>query len=411
MQRRWAYLMRLSSRPALLLIFVQMISGMRDMPQFAFFLIYLREQLAFAPETISSVVAGGQVAGTIAALLGGSIATRLGSKSVLVSGLILAGLGSLVFQLHPPWAVVLVWIVSGAGSAMVTVGGASYLTRLSDRGALGILAALYALSMTIGGAIGNPIAGVIIEQHGFSLFGWVAIAVTITIVLIAALFMANLSDQNLIATVTASQQNAVWASSFLTVRHTNVRLLIVLRSLPTIFYGMLMVLIPLLINDLSGSKVLVATYGTATLIVASATQLLAGRAADRWGARRPTMVAYGTILLSGVGLAISASSVWGLFVFGVIGIAAAWALSALMYVWVADGVPKAEHAATFGLLHAVWSLSMISGSLLGSWLLRWANGLPFFVAGLLNLASILLIRIYYARNAIAEKAPATLSTP
>ena len=71
-----------------------MISGMRDMPQFAFFLIYLREQLAFAPETISSVVAGGQVAGTIAALLGGSIATRLGSKSVLVSGLILAGLGS-----------------------------------------------------------------------------------------------------------------------------------------------------------------------------------------------------------------------------------------------------------------------------------------------------------------------------
>ena len=411
MQRRWAYLMRLSSRPALLLIFVQMISGMRDMPQFAFFLIYLREQLAFAPETISSVVAGGQVAGTIAALLGGSIATRLGSKSVLVSGLILAGLSSLVFQLHAPWAVVLVWIVSGAGSAMVTVGGASYLTRLSDRGALGILAALYALSMTIGGAIGNPIAGVIIEQHGFSLFGWVAIAVTITIVLIAALFMANLSDQNLIATVTASQQNAVWASSFLTVRHTNVRLLIVVRSLPTIFYGMLMVLIPLLINDLSGSKVLVATYGTATLIVASATQLLAGRAADRWGARRPTMVAYGTILLSGVGLAISASSVWGLFVFGVIGIAAAWALSALMYVWVADGVPKAEHAATFGLLHAVWSLSMISGSLLGSWLLRWANGLPFFVAGLLNLASILLIRIYYARNAIAEKAPATLSTP
>ncbi len=87
MQRRWAYLMRLSSRPALLLIFVQMISGMRDMPQFSFFLIYLREQLAFAPETISSVVAGGQVAGTIAALLGGSIATRLGSKSVLVSGL------------------------------------------------------------------------------------------------------------------------------------------------------------------------------------------------------------------------------------------------------------------------------------------------------------------------------------
>ena len=118
------------------------------------------------------------------------------------------------------------------------------------------------------------------------------------------------------------------------------RLVVGLRCLPTIFYGMLTVLIPLLLNDLTGSKVMVAAYGTINLIVASGAQLLAGRAADRWGARIPSLAAYAAIVLSGLGLAASHGTVWGLFVFGVLGIAAAWSLSTMMYVWVSDGIPQ-----------------------------------------------------------------------
>jgi MFS family permease len=176
-----------------------------------------------------------------------------------------------------------------------------------------------------------------------------------------------------------------------------VRLLIGLRTLPTLFYGMLIVLIPLLINDLTGSKATVAAFGTTNLLVASAAQLAAGRAADRWGARTPTLVAYTAVILAGLGLAATASTVWGLFLFGVLGIAAAWSLSALMYVWVADGVAPADHAASFGLLHAVWSLSMVAGSLLGGWLVTTAAGLPFLLTGLLNIGSLFLIRTYYGR--------------
>ena len=73
---------------------VQMISGMRDAPQFTFFLIYLQEQFGLAPAAISGVVAGGQIAGMAAALLGGAITARLGSKWVLVCGLVLSGLSS-----------------------------------------------------------------------------------------------------------------------------------------------------------------------------------------------------------------------------------------------------------------------------------------------------------------------------
>jgi MFS family permease len=391
LQRKWNSWRSTLWWPAVLLIFVQMISGMRDIPQAAFFLIYLQEQLGLTPATISGVVAGAQIAGMAAALLGGAITARLGSKWVLVCGLALSGLSSLVFQTQWLLLVVLLWLIGGAGVALVTVGGASYLTRLSGRGALGILSALYVLSMTIGGAIGNPIAGVLIEQRGFGAFGWAAMALSGVAVLVVTLLMPRLQDH---ATEPAALRSS-WSGALPAVRRTKVRLLIGLRCLPTIFYGMLTVLIPLLINDLSGSKVTVAAYGTTALIVASCAQLLAGRTADRWGGRRPTLVAYTAIVLAGLGLAASAGTVWGLFVFGVLGIAAAWSLSALMYVWVADGIPKAEHPSTFGLLHAVWSLSMITGTVLGGWFVHSTPGLPFLIAGLLNVGSFFLTFAYY----------------
>jgi DHA1 family inner membrane transport protein len=390
-------------QPAIVLIFAQMASGMRDISQFPFFLIYLQEQLGRSPVAISSVVAGAQIVGTVAALLGGAIAYRLGSKWVLVCGLILAGFSSLVFQVQAFWLVALFWLIGGGGAALVTVGGSSYLTRLNARGALGSISALYALSMTIGGAIGSPIAGVLIKQYGFGTLGWAAIALTVATTLIVALWMANLHNN-----ATEPVALHMFGGSILsTIRQRKVRLLIGLRGLPTLFYGMLMLLIPLLINDLSGNKVIVAAYGTTTLIVASATQLLAGRAADRWGARRPTLIAYTAIIVSGLGLFLGAGSVEGLFIFGVLGIAAAWSLSTLMYVWVADGIPRDEHPSTFGLLHAVWSLCMIGGSMLGGWLVRLAPGLPFLVLGLINIGACALTIFYYRRTIVEDTARAT----
>jgi MFS family permease len=282
--------------------------------------------------------------------------------------------------------------------AMVTVGGASYLTAISARGTMGLLAAFYALSMTIGGALGNPLAAVIITSHGYYAFSWFAIAISIVIILVVIFFMPSIQDKVLESWSFRSTMLGIQS----TIRQTNVRLLIGLRCPPTIFYGMLVVLIPLEINNLSDSKGLVAGFGMISLIVASASQLLAGRVADRWGARLPTGVAYMAIILSGIGLMISSGTVWGLFVFGAGGIAAAWSLSTLMYVWINDGIPKAEHPATFGILHAVWSLSMIAGSVLGGWSDSLIAGLPFLVAGLLNVGSLFLISAYYRRVVIKD---------
>ena len=398
LQHKWVVWRSAPWWPAILLILVQTLNGIWYMPQLSFFPVYLHEQLGLSPVAIGGVIAGAQVAGMVMALLGGWATGMLGSKWMLVFGLALSGLASLAFQIHTPWLVAMLWFVGGAGLACITVGGASYLTRVSLRGALGMLAAFYALSMTVGGAIGTPIAGVTIERRGFSTFGWVETTLIALAALLATLFMIYLRDR----TAEPASLRVFWSSALAMVRRAKVRQLMGLRCLPTIFYGMLTVLIPLLIFDLSGNKVVVAAYATTNLIVASAAQLMAGRSADRWGARGPTLVAYACVILAGIGLAITANTVWGLFVFGVLGVAAAWSLSTLMYVWVADGVSKPEHASSFGLLHAVWSLSMITGSLLGGLLVRTFPGLPFLVAGLLNVGSLFLVLAYYGRTAARE---------
>jgi MFS family permease len=336
----------------------------------------------------------------VVAVFAGALSGRLGSKWVLVCGLALSFVGALAFLARAPWAVAALWFAGGAGLALITVGGGSYLTRLSARGALGVLASIYMLSFTAGGVIGNPVAGVIIEGRGFSAFGLAELAVIATAGLIAVLFLADLKDRS----AEPASVREFWAGALPMLRRVTVRLLLGLRGLPTIFYGMLTVLVPLLLNNLTGDKALVAAYGAATLVLASAAQLAAGRAADRWGARAPTLVAYGAVILSGIGLAVTAGTVWGLFAFGVVGVAAAWSLSTLMYVWVGDGVAKPDHASTLGLLHAVWSVSMILGSLLGGWLVTTAAGLPFLIAGLLNTAAIFLALAYYGR--LAQRPPA-----
>jgi MFS family permease len=202
------------------------------------------------------------------------------------------------------------------------------------------------------------------------------------------------------AAVPEKTLRSLWTAIWSVARHPNMGYIIGLRSLPTIYYGLLTVHIPLLLNSVSGSKVTVAAYVTTNLIVASGAQLLTGRAADRWGARRPSLVVYGLMIASGLGLALTSGTVWGLFAFGVLGIAAAWALSTLMFVWVNDGIPKNDHPATFGLLHSIWSLCMITGSVFGGWFSATQPGLPFLLIGLLNGAALFLTGRYYRKISV-----------
>lgn len=355
----------------------------------SFFPIYLEEVLRLTPFILSVVVAGGQAAGMLAALFGGGLSDTLGSKRVLVLGLAGGAVASLVFQSEWLLIVALLWMLGGAMGSLQTLGGSSYLTRAADPQRLGLLAALFALCMTAGGALGSPLAGWLLDTSGYRLFGLAGVGIVLITLAVA---MFALPAQAAERDVIKQPRKGMLAMA----RRPAVQILIGLRFLPTIYYGMSGILIPLMINELAGNKTTVALYGTASLVIASAAQLLAGRAADRFGHRWPPLIGYGALIVASLGLATFSDRLWGVIAFGILGAAAAWSLASLLFTLVSDGVPRAEHGRAFGLLHATWSVAMIVGALLGGALTRLSPGLPFFVAGLLNIGSIVLVLAFFA---------------
>jgi MFS family permease len=381
-------------RPVLPLLALQFLSGIWYMPQLFFFPIYLEEKLGLLPVVIAMFVAAGQLAGLFAGLAGGALSDSRGSKWVLVLGLVFAVIATFTFRASQPWLIALLWVMGGLAIGFHTTGGQSYVTRVADPRSLGLAAALYALCLTLGGAAGNPLAGRVLDTRGFAAFGIMLLVLAVATLIGAIVLLPPVGADRFGA---PRAPGGGRGGSLALARRTTVQILVALRFLPTVYYAMLGVLIPLLINRLAGNKSTVAMYASLSLIVASTAQLAAGRAADRFGRRVPLAVGFGTLVLSAFGLAAFNDELWGLFVFGVMGNAAAWALAALMFVLVSDGVARAEHGRVFGLLHASWSLAMIVGALIGGRLVQVGPGLPFLVGGLLNILSIFLAFAFLAR--------------
>jgi len=182
-------------------------------------------------------------------------------------------------------------------------------------------------------------------------------------------------------------------------------ILILLRFLPTCFYGV-MTLLPLVIKQQSGSNAAVAAYVTGSSIFATLVQLVAGRAADKYGVKLPTQVSFAVILFAILGLIVTGETLWGLYIFGSLGIGAAWALSTLLPGMVTRAAEPDIRGRVFGSLHLIWTVAMALGTLLGGNLIGIHIGLPFIVVGILNLIALGLTVPFFqmtARKSVSAK--------
>jgi MFS family permease len=365
---------------AAMLLVSQLLMSIRDMPLGSFLVVYL-QAAQYAPSTISQIVSGAQVAGMLVAVLAGRFAQRWQGKHLWMIGIAVAGINGLVFAVDAWWWVVLCWLIGGAGASLASISGSSVLTSVGKPTSIGVLSSLFVICFTVGGVLGNPLAGWLIGTWSYAVYGAFLVSMTLLGIVLIQRFIPQTT------TVVPSGINNVrldW--SFM--RQPTVYNILAMRGLATINYGMIMVLIPLRLNELTNDVYVVAVYGSVMLFVSSLTQYIVGRIADRWGALVPTLGAFSVMIVCGVLLALGASSVPVLFVCGVISNAAAWGLLTLMYVWVSDWIVPERHALVFGWLHAVWNISMILGALIGGALVVIVAGLPFVVTGALNLLSL-----------------------
>jgi MFS family permease len=371
-------------------IFVQFLYGLWSMPQGNFLPVFLSDSLGQSTSVIGAVVASAHLSGMITALLCSGIASRIGSQRMLSLGMAMACVNGLLFTQHDVAVVSVLCFVGGVGHAMIVVGNSSYLAWLGARGSAGMISALYAFAMAAGGILGNQLAGILLEWRGFAEFGIYQTVLILATALAAALLLTDLQDRS-----RASVLRAFWNDAVAITGQKTVRLLAAMRASPTMYYAMLNVLIPLQLYELSGSKTLVAAYGSASLIVAATLQPLVGRVADRLGARKPTLAWFAAAALTGLLLSVFIGQVWGVFLFGLLGVTTVWSIATFLVVWVIDGVPAPQRASVFGLLHSVWSLSTIVGSLLAGGLAHVMAGLPFALAACICCGAIFVTRAYY----------------
>jgi predicted MFS family arabinose efflux permease len=99
-------------------------------------------------------------------------------------------------------------------------------------------------------------------------------------------------------------------------------------------------------------------------------------------------------------------------VFGTTGIAAAWSLSTLLPTLVAQAAVPEERGRILGFVHLWWSLAVIVGAMMGGALFEIAPGLPFLISGTANLASLVLLYVFFrlvraGRLAVGDSHPGT----
>ena len=132
-------------------------------------------------------------------------------------------------------------------------------------------------------------------------------------------------------------------------------------------------------------------------------QLVVGRAIDRFGPKWPALVTFSALVISIMGTGILPGQVWSVFAFGTAGTAAAWSLSTLLPSLVAQVTVPQERGRVLGWVHLWWNLAMMIGSLLGGYLFERRAGLPFIVAGTVNVLSVAVVIAFFRVAARARQ--------
>lgn len=372
----------LLNRRFIALLIVSFFSSFVSAPLNTLLPVYVEADLLGTPLFSGGLRAAFLILGGVFAVPAGRLADTWGVKPVYVLGTVGPILAGVIFYSGDPLLLTALCTGIGISSGFNSAGGQSYLISAAPSSVIGIASAGYFLGNTLGSASGNFLSGPIADAFGFQTLGFCITLAGVVLVLMSILILPTIPSPK-------SADNGRNLSALIQLfRRLDVCLLLGIRYLPTSYWGAVTLLLPLLIFRIAGTSTAATNYSAISLIIAACFQVLTGRLCDRIGRWRPILVSASLVAISALGLALTAHTLTGIYVFGILATASAWSLSTTMPGLIQLIAREDEKGRVVGAAHLAWSLGMLSGSLGGGKLIDGGPIWPFGISVLFCLGAL-----------------------
>lgn len=366
-------------------------TGVLSAPVSSLLPVYVEATLRQPPTFTSTLLAIQMGMTGLFALVGGALADQLGQKRALVLGTLGLPLAASIFLLRDFWVLALVVVGLGITNSLSTVAGQAYLLASASARRLGGFTAYFYLGNTLGGALGNFVAGPAAQSHGFEMVGGVGVVAAVALVLV---FLRFLPAPPAGPSRPPAEPRVLLRSYGRLLRSGNVRLIGLMRYLPTSFYGATGLLVPLLVFRLSHSVAVVGYYATANLLLASLTQVSVGRLIDRVGPTTPARVLTALLPALALVLALGSGTLAVVIAAGIVATSALWSMSTVIPSLVRAATEPVVQGRALGLVHLLWSAGMLTGTLVAGSLSVLNPGLPFAIFAVATVPAFLSALVF-----------------
>ena len=309
----------------------------------------------------------------LGAIPGGLAAARYGPRRAVVSGLLLLAVASFTFAAaEGPWTLGFARFVQGTSSTITWAGAFAWLTVAAPRERRGEL---------IGTAFGAAVFGAILGPMFGAVADAVSVRVTFAVVGVLAALLAAGAASRPISPPEGKSPGAI-ARAFAD------RLFLGglwLNTLPALLFGMLVVLVPLQLDEGGFSPFAIGAVFLLAGLLETVVNPFLGRFSDRRGRLLPVRVA----LAGSIAVAIAFAVVRDPYAISFLAVFAAISFGAFYTPGMALTSDRAEAAGLsqaigFGIMNTAWALGNMTGPALSGTIADAAgDGLPYVLAATL----------------------------
>lgn len=342
-------------------------------------------------EAEAGILAGAYAAGTLLfALPAGLLASRIGPRRTVITGLLLLGASSVVFGFAGN---ILLLDVSrfaqGASGALIWSGALTWLITTAPAERRGSVIGT-ALGTAVAGALIGPVLGGVAAEIGTeAVFGAVMVVAAVLAVLAALIPDHRVAERQELSEVAATMlgRPILTATWFVAV--------------PSLMFGAVEVLVPLRVDDLGGGHALIAGGFIVGAAIEATLSPIVGRYSDRVGRRTPfvTGIAIGSVAMLGVASAQALGTVLAALILAAFaaGLCFTPAMTSLSEAAEASGLHQGFAA---GLSNMAWAAGQVVGALAGGGLASAAG----FATPSIAIAVLMIGTAIYARRVMPTPA-------